>query len=411
MEFLEGDSLAGRRRKGRIEWPDAISIWLQLASAIEAAHEQGIVHRDLKPDNVFLCTSREETFVKVLDFGIAKLMGGRTAGPAMVKTSTGVPIGTPTYMAPEQATGGQIDHRTDLYAFGLILYETISGRPPFTGANLIEVLTQHLNAAPPPLASHARIDAALDQLVMRLLAKEPAQRGESMATVRAELVRLRNRGSQEGPLYTPLDAQPKTTTPIRRWPLAAAAGAAAVISAVGVALSARHRPPPPAHETVAAAVAARPVEAPKPALAPPLLGTVIVNANVSTAQAFVDTSASEHSSQAVAVGGPQLRVAVPPGVDRVLRLEAPGYQPALLPLKLAPGEERTTTMTLTAVPLPTPTAVPPSPPRGPSGSHHGTHHGAAAARAPSVVTAPAQTAAPPAKPAPKPDRGGMMDPF
>ena len=126
MELLEGESMAARLKRGPMTPKEALPIWIQTASAIEAAHAKGIVHRDLKPDNIFLCPSPDGAFVKVLDFGIAKLLGDTPTG--MTKTSTGVPIGTPSYMSPEQASGAAtIDHRTDLYAFGIILYETIAG--------------------------------------------------------------------------------------------------------------------------------------------------------------------------------------------------------------------------------------------------------------------------------------------
>src|SRR5262249_551338 len=127
MEFLEGESLAHRLQRARVDWPEAVQIWLQITSAIEAAHKHEIVHRDLQPDNVFLKPSADGPFVKVLDFGIAKLLGD---GMGMTKTSTGMPIGTPTYMSPEQAAGAKVDARTDIYALGVIFYEMIAGRPP-----------------------------------------------------------------------------------------------------------------------------------------------------------------------------------------------------------------------------------------------------------------------------------------
>jgi serine/threonine-protein kinase len=121
MELLDGESLAARIKRGRLPWLEAVDIWLQIASAIDAAHQQGIVHRDLKPDNVFICMANERAFVKVLDFGIAKLLGDSHLG--MSVTSTGIPIGTPSYMSPEQAAGdARIDHRTDLYAFGVMMF-------------------------------------------------------------------------------------------------------------------------------------------------------------------------------------------------------------------------------------------------------------------------------------------------
>jgi eukaryotic-like serine/threonine-protein kinase len=133
MELLEGESLAARlRRLGRLELTEARAIGVQTASALGAAHAAGIVHRDLKPDNLFLVRDYRDVSgenVKVLDFGIAKL-GIGTSRSVSVKTRTGSVTGTPAYMSPEQCRGTkEVDHRTDIYALGVILYEMVAGRP------------------------------------------------------------------------------------------------------------------------------------------------------------------------------------------------------------------------------------------------------------------------------------------
>jgi serine/threonine-protein kinase len=395
MEFLEGESLAGRfKRSGPLDWAHAIEMWLQLADAIEAAHEQDIVHRDLKPDNVFLCKSRDGFFVKVLDFGIAKLLGDASGG--MTKTNTGMPIGTPQYMSPEQASGIHVDHRTDLYAFGLVMYESVTGQPPFTGSTLIELLNHHLNDPPPPLAGILDIDPALDKLIMRLLAKEPADRPKDMAELRAALIGLRDLAVKEGrPLYRGSARPARSRKPLV---LAAAALAGlAAIGAVGWRLSRAPSPPPPI-----AAPPPRPVEkAPEPAPPPPpapATATLIVHLNSSAALVYLDESATEKSSTTIAAGGPQLKLTVPAGADRWVRVEAEGHKPVVLPVKLAPGEQREATLTLDANEAPKPA------------SHHSSRPHAAP---PAPAAKPVAPAAGP-KPAPtekSPSNPNMINPF
>src|SRR4051812_19045016 len=148
MELLEGESLAARRRRvARLPRAEARVVGAQTASAVGAAHAAGIVHRDLKPDNLFLIRdyrdpSREN--VKVLDFGIAKL-GIDTSQSVSVKTRTGSVMGTPAYMSPEQCRGTkEIDYRTDIYALGVILYEMLTGRPPFVSEGFGEMVHLHI---------------------------------------------------------------------------------------------------------------------------------------------------------------------------------------------------------------------------------------------------------------------------
>ena len=189
MEFLDGESLADRLRKGPLDAAVAIMIGRQIASALGAAHEQGIIHRDLKPDNIFLVLDREaagSARIKVLDFGIAKL-AGETAGA--VKTQTGAVMGTPSYMAPEQCrSAGDVDHRTDIYALGCILFELVCGRPPFRAHSLGQLIAAHMFEPPPAPTSIVRsIPADLETVILRALAKEASDRQASMAELSAEL--------------------------------------------------------------------------------------------------------------------------------------------------------------------------------------------------------------------------------
>jgi serine/threonine-protein kinase len=182
MELLQGSSLAQAVRQGAPMAPDrAFYIAAQVADALAASHAQGIIHRDLKPDNIFLVRQhRQDDFVKVLDFGIAKLTGDRTAGSQ--RTHTGMVMGTPAYMSPEQCEGkGDIDKRTDVYALGVVLYEMLTGRLPFVGEGFGQIVMQHITQPPPPLATVVPgISPHVEATVMTSLAKAREHRYQSM---------------------------------------------------------------------------------------------------------------------------------------------------------------------------------------------------------------------------------------
>lgn len=179
MELLEGSPLAHEIETGGPMSPRrAIHIMRQVLRAVGAAHAKSIVHRDLKPDNIFLVTKDDQRdFVKLLDFGISKVMDPDLQVAATKLTTTGVVIGTPLYMAPEQAMGSEVDHRADIYACGVILYEMLAGRPPFDGATYAVLVSKLLTQDPAPLASvRPGLPAALVAAVHRALDKEPEGR-------------------------------------------------------------------------------------------------------------------------------------------------------------------------------------------------------------------------------------------
>ena len=190
MELLEGESLAQRiARLGRLPTRAALRFAYQTASALGAAHGKGIIHRDLKPDNMFIVPDQDVTDgerLKILDFGIAKLQEGTRVS---VKTRTGALMGTPLYMSPEQCRGvREIDHRSDIYSLGIILYEMVSGRPPFVSDGFGDLVNMHLNMPVPSLrAAVPDVPAALEALIIRMLAKDPEQRFADMAAVREAL--------------------------------------------------------------------------------------------------------------------------------------------------------------------------------------------------------------------------------
>ncbi|MGZ3452241.1 MAG: protein kinase domain-containing protein [Polyangiales bacterium] len=186
MELLEGETLAQLlTRRGRLPPQEAIALLLPVLGALSAAHAAGVIHRDLKPENLFVTRDARGASVKVLDFGIAQLVD---APPGSGLTSvTGGQIGTPKYMSPEQCRGQHVDGRSDLYAIGLILFEMLAGRGPFMGGSPAEFLGQHLYAQPTPLGTYVSVEPVLEDLVMRLLAKDRDQRVESALAVERAL--------------------------------------------------------------------------------------------------------------------------------------------------------------------------------------------------------------------------------
>jgi serine/threonine-protein kinase len=191
MDLLVGESLRKRLRKGPLTASEATSVIDEMASALMAAHERGFVHRDLKPDNVYLVT-RDDGWpeVKLLDFGLAKLMP--EAGIAPFQTKAGVMLGTPEYMSPEQARGVGVDHRTDIYALGILSFEILAGRRPFPKmGDSVATLQQHAEEVPPSIGDIVTgLPPDLVQLVDTMLAKTPGAR-PSLAAVRQILKRLK----------------------------------------------------------------------------------------------------------------------------------------------------------------------------------------------------------------------------
>jgi serine/threonine-protein kinase len=178
MELLEGETLEQRvRRTGMPAVADSLRIVRQVASALGAAHARNIVHRDIKPDNIFIVRDSEVPGgerAKIVDFGIAKLSDGPTAGI----TTTSAVLGTPVYMSPEQCRGGgHVDQRSDIYSLGCVMYTLLTGRPPFTGIGPGDLISMHIREpAERPSKRASGIPKAVDDLVMRCLEKDPAKR-------------------------------------------------------------------------------------------------------------------------------------------------------------------------------------------------------------------------------------------
>ncbi len=219
MELVTGEDLHQILSR---EWPlpeaRVVRIALQVLSALSDAHRVGVIHRDLKPENIMIEQRRgEPDFVKVLDFGIAKIIEEGEDGPAL--TRTGFVCGTPEYMSPEQARGGALDPRSDLYSVGVILYQLMTGLLPFDSDSAVGFATQHLNDVPPAPSRRrpeAKISPGLEALILRVLAKNPAERPRDAEAFQGELLALESGRRLEagrklipGPVPSgPLDSQP-----------------------------------------------------------------------------------------------------------------------------------------------------------------------------------------------------------
>ncbi len=184
MELLSGESMTARLSRESFSFPEVLDLFGQILGALQAAHEHGVVHRDLKPDNIYVTSgSQGQKTVKILDFGLAKDLDSENG-----MTQTGIALGTPRYMAPEQSRGGKyVDHRADLYAVGLMLYEALTGRFPFEAPTPILMLSKHLTEPPELPSRFVRVPPALEAVVMRALTKDPAARYQSATEMDAAL--------------------------------------------------------------------------------------------------------------------------------------------------------------------------------------------------------------------------------
>jgi len=195
MQLVRGESLRViLDRRGPLPWPEACELLAQVADALAAARGAGIVHRDLKPENILVETRDDGSYLaKILDFGIAHVaQPAQAAEDAKNRalTRVGTVMGTPGYMAPEQAVGERVDHRTDLYALGVVLWECLTGKTLWDGPDVMSIITRQLREAVPPpreVLSDPLFPRALDQLVLRLCARLPEQRPEHASIVRDEL--------------------------------------------------------------------------------------------------------------------------------------------------------------------------------------------------------------------------------
>jgi serine/threonine protein kinase/Tfp pilus assembly protein PilF len=204
MELARGRPLTELMQKGELNLPRAVAIVIDVATALVEAHARGVIHRDIKPSNIMIDDNGQ---VKVLDFGLAKQLnkehGGLSSEPEAqtllsTETRSGVVLGTPAYLSPEQATGGAVDGRSDLFASGTLLYEAITGRTPFAGSSFIEIAANVLHVEPPPPSKfNSSVPPELDFIVAKALAKKPNKRYQSARELIADLNAVKDRFDED----------------------------------------------------------------------------------------------------------------------------------------------------------------------------------------------------------------------
>lgn len=200
MDFLTGQPLSSViRSEGHMSAGRAVPIFIQICDALASAHDLKIIHRDLKPSNIILETQNPDS-IKIVDFGIAKILP-HEGTDAVALTQTGEVFGSPLYMSPEQCKGEKLDARADIYSMGCLMYEMLSGSPPITGANMLEILYRHINETPKEFKQLAKetkdlsISKPLEAIVFKALAKDPADRYQSMQALQLDLQRIANEHS------------------------------------------------------------------------------------------------------------------------------------------------------------------------------------------------------------------------
>jgi len=214
MEALDGDPLDSYlRHHGPMTLDEAAPVLRAIARALDAAHAKGIAHRDLKPENIFLARDADgAVFPKLLDFGIAKLLAPEDDVPANHKTNTGVPLGTPYYMSPEQCRGREVDHRTDIYSFGIVAYRMLTGAYPFDGEDYMELLYKQVNEeAPPPSSKNDSLPPSVDEAIAWMMRKDRTQRPPTVT----EAVNALDPTGAVTPVLPPVQRGNKPTAPPR----------------------------------------------------------------------------------------------------------------------------------------------------------------------------------------------------
>lgn len=291
MEYLDGRSL--QDEMGRFNRPltfeETVGYLRPVSSALVAAHQRGIIHRDLKPENIFVVDPDGQPLIKLLDFGLAKLAGDGGGGVSF-KTRTGIPMGTPYYMAPEQCLGKAIDQRADIYALGIIVYQMMTSRLPFYAESYLEVLQQQLGAQPVPPKDFVPIPDHVNAAILWSMAKDPNARPQTVREFWDAFEGVEGAGAR--PLTPPPQSATVSATPSyyaqpgvtpfaggllekrrARWPLAVAAVAVLGLGLGGLVLwRGKSRTPTPgvaAQATEAPAVAAA-APAPSPPVAVPV---------------------------------------------------------------------------------------------------------------------------------------------
>src|SRR5712692_5014503 len=345
MEIVEGETLRDRVARGPLPIDDALAIGLQIAAALAAAHKAGIVHRDIKPENVIVSP---DGYAKVLDFGLAKLREMRGEDAATVlKTTPGVAMGTLGYMAPEQLSGGEVTPAADVFSFGVVLYEMISGRRPFGGATNNEIISAILSTTPRPL-SELRPDTPpkLERVIAKALAKNPKERYPDAGELSEELRQI----SRDTMSVAPASARPGVS---KRFVVAAIAVLVIALAATGVWLIARskrlhraeesiktaegllaQRKLPEAYETAIAAAAILPDNERLREVIAQSSDPISIDSDPPGATVFLQRF--KGPAERMRAGTTPLKIPRLPRADYLVTLEKPGYAPATRPLSMSP---------------------------------------------------------------------------
>ena len=350
MEYLDGSPLTSVCNKGEpVPITRLVHIASQIADGLDAAHAREIVHRDLKPDNIFVIDrGSEKDFVKILDFGIAKVSSGTAK-----LTRHGSVFGTPHYMSPEQAAGAPVDHRTDIYSLGVILYEMACGRVPFDADNFMGILTQHMYQAPVPiraLVPPQDVPPGLEAVILKCLSKKPDQRYQSMAELKQDLERLLKgmvpdavgeMMSRSGGFNVPADffksamPVPVPATPasmLRRKPWPLYAGIAGVLAAISIVVIIFAVGSSSTASTPASSVSAPPPTASAPATSAPIVvSSAVIPASKETL-VVADPIKAEISADGKSLGPSPVNVSVPAGKTVEITISLKGYDDEKLTL-------------------------------------------------------------------------------
>jgi len=368
MEYLQGKDLAQvLGDAGSLAWKRVRPILLQVCSALQAAHEQGIVHRDIKPGNIFLIKrGTTADHVKVLDFGIAKVTSHEPDAKGL--TQSGVVVGTPEYMSPEQGWGQPVDHRGDIYALGVLLYELLTSKIPFSGTTMMEVLNRHMFEVPD--IKHPNIPEEVGAIILKAMQKDRTLRFQSMNEMAAAIEAVGTGASPVtvvdeeiktpwGPVTARFNAVPAAAP--RSWVWLSVLSAVVAIGAVVYAMvpdgQSQAQPPAP----VAAPVVAPPVAVEQPKVIPPEAERVRFKISTPGIEARI-LDARDHGQFGVTndPNGVEVQKSEHP-ITLILR--AAGYED--LTFQVVPNEDKTFEHELVAkaAPAPTPAVTPTATPK------------------------------------------------